>query len=108
MPDVPPGLQSVFLDQDEGRPNDLQTKHRAQEELSPQQEEERRDLRRKGKRDRLLKRMQEQGSPLRTKEAPSPEATTPVTDNNCRKCGHTRTEVVPHCCKCGHQYVDGS
>ena len=45
-------------------------------------------------------------SPPRTKAPQSLEATTLVTNNNCRKCGHTRTEVVPYCCQWGNPYVD--
>ena len=98
----------VSQEQDECKPDDLQNKYRAQEGLSPEQEEERRDLRSQEKREKFLKRRPESDSPPRTKAPPSPEATTPETDDNCRKCGHTRTKVVPYCCQCGQQYVDGS
>ena len=44
--------------------------------------------------------------PLLDKVPKSPEATTPETDNWCRKCGHSRVEVVPDCGKCGHLHHD--
>ena len=108
VPDGPPGLDDVSQEQDECKPDDLQSKYRAQEDLSPEQEVVRRDLRHQEKREKFLRRRQEPDSPPRTKAPPSPEATTPETEDNCRKCGHTRTEAAPYCCQCGQQYVDGS
>ena len=44
--------------------------------------------------------------PLLDNSPETREATTPETDNWCRKCGHSRVEVVPYCGQCGHRHHD--
>ena len=87
----------TFLEKEECKP-DLQSKYRASEELSPEQEEERRELRQRQKRANFLKRRQEQESP---------GATTPEAGSHCRMCSHPRVRENSYCGKCGHQFVDG-
>ena len=86
-PEGPPGLDEFLQDMDLERP-----------ETFPEEDEWKSPPRAQGS---ILEDGGQEAQAIQ-----SPEATTPVTDNHCRRCGFIRTEVVPYCCQCGETFWD--